>query len=168
MKSYLKIAALIITAGVVVLFLFLIREASKPESVIILNERKKLADSVDKNRAATDPIYSRTMETKLQFLDYRLAVAYNAESKPDEAIVVLRTLISSEEAKGQGGLTRRSRSYYNEAQYYEALIESLKIKKDEAGVKKTPQEREELLEKASELQDREEREEGRSIGPNAL
>jgi len=167
MKLYLKIAALIITTGGVVLFLLLLREASKPESVIILDERKKLADSMDKNRAEKDAIYSRTMETKLQFLDYRLAVAYNAESKPDEAIAVLRTLISSEEAKGQGGLPRRSRSYDNEAQYYETLIESFKIKKDEASVKKAEQEREELLQKASELEHREEREEGRSIGPNA-
>ena len=164
MKSYLKIAAIVITAGVIILFLLLIKEASKPESAIILDERKKLADSIDKNHAEKDPIYSRTMETKLQFLDYRLAVAYNAESRPDEAIAVLRTLISSEEAKAQRGMPRRARSYDNEAEYYETLIESLKIKKDEAAVTKAEQEREELLTKASELEDREEREEGRSIG----
>jgi hypothetical protein len=167
MKLYLKIAALVITAGGVFLFLLLIKEASKPESAIILDERKKIADSMDKNRAEKDPIYSRTMETKLHFLDYRLAAAYNAENKPDAAIAVLRTLISSEEAKAQRDLPRRSRSYADEARYYEMLIESLEIKKDEAGVKKAVQEREELLVKASELEGREEREEGRSISHNA-
>jgi hypothetical protein len=167
MKLYLKIAALFITAGVIIIVLLLIKEASKSESAIILGERKKLADSMDKNRAEKDPVYSRTMEDKLRFLDYRLAVAYNAENKPDEAIAVLRTLISSEEAKGQRGLPRRSRSYANEARYYEALIESFEIKKDEVGVEKAVQEREELLAKASELKKREEREEGHSVGLNA-
>ncbi len=166
MKQYLKIAALIVSAGAVVLFLLLIREASKSESAIILDERKKLADSMDRNRAATDPIYSRTMETKLQFLDFRLAVAYNTENKPDEAIAVLRTLISGEEATEHGGVPRRSRSYIREARYYETLIESFRIKNDEAGIRKAEQVREELLEKASELEHREEREEGRSLGPN--
>ncbi len=165
MKFYLKMSALLITAGVVVFLVLMMKEASKSESVIIAGERKKLADSIDMNRAGMDPVYSRSIEEKLRFLDYRLAIALNAENKPGEAIVVLKKLISSEEAKSQRGLLpRRSRSYFNEAEYYEALIESLEIKKDDAGVKEAVRTRDELLRKASELKKQEEREEGRSVG----
>ncbi len=166
MKASLKIAALLIVAGVVVLVLVL-KEASKPESVIIAGERKKFADSIDKNRAGNEPIYARNIEEKLQFLDYRLAIAYNSENKPNEAIAVLKSLISNEEAKSQRGITRRSRSYANEARYYEALTASFELKHDEDGAKTAALKREELLTKASELRKREEREEGRSVGLNA-
>ncbi len=167
MKASLKIAALFIFAGAVVLVLFLLREASKPESVIIADERKKLADSIDKNRAGNDPIYARNIEEKLQFLDYRQAIAYNSENKPDEAIAVLKSLISNEEAKSQRGITRRSRSYANEARYYEALATSFELKHDENGAKTAVLKRDELLAKAAELRKREELEEGRSVGLNA-
>ncbi len=164
MKFYLKIAALLITAGVVVFLVLLMKEASKSESLIIAGERKKLADSIDENRAGKDPVYARSVEEKLRFLDYRLAVAFNAENKPDQAIAVLKNLISNEEAKSKRGLPRRSRSYYNEAEYYEALIESLEIKKDETGVKEAEHILDEQRRKASELKKLEEREEGRSVG----
>ncbi|MGE5173591.1 MAG: hypothetical protein ACM3MD_07160 [Betaproteobacteria bacterium] len=167
MKAYLRTAAVLVIAGVIVLVLFLMKEASKPESVIIGEERKKLADSIDKNRAENDPIYARSVEEKLQFLDYRQAIAYNSENKPDEAIAVLKTLISTEQAKSQRGITRRSRSYANEARYYEALGTSFELKHDEDNAKKAAQNREELLAKASELRKREEREEGRSVGLTA-
>ncbi len=167
MKTYLKTAAVLVIAGVIVLILFLMKEASSPESAIIGGERKKLADSIDKNRAENDPIYARQVEEKLQFLDYRQAIAYNSENKPDKAIAVLKSLISNEEAKPQRGITRRSRSYANEARYYEALAASFELKHDDDGAKKATRNREELLAKASELRKREEREEGRSVGLNA-
>ncbi len=164
MKFYGKVAAFFISAGVIVFFLLLMKEASKTESVIISGERKRLADSVDKSRADTDAVYARTIDEKLSFLDYRLAIAFNTENKPDEAIAVLKKLISAEEGKALHGLKRRSRSYFNEAEYYEVLIESFEIKKDEAGARTAVQNREELLRKASELKKSEEREEGRSVG----
>ncbi len=164
MKFYLKIAAFLITAGVVVFLVLMMKEASKSESLIIADERKKLADSIDKNRAEKDPVYARDVEEKLRFLDYRLAIAFNAEKRPDQAIAVLNKLISSEEAKSKHGLPRRARSYYNEAEYYEALIESLEIKKDEVGVQEAEQNRDELQRKALELKKLEERAEGRSVG----
>ncbi len=167
MKFYWKVAALLITAGVVVFFLLLAKEASKSESVIISGERKKLADSMDKSRAERDADYARMIEEKLSFLDYRLAIAFNAENKPDEAIAVLKRLISAEEGKARQVRKRRSRSYFNEAEYYEALIESFEIKKDEAGVNTAVQRREELLKTALELKKSEEREEGRSVGLHA-
>ncbi len=167
MKASLKIAALLIVAAAVVLVLFLLKEASKPESAIIAVERKKLADAIDKNRAEHDPVYARTVEEKLQFLDYRRAIACNSENKPDAAIAVLKSLISNEEAKSQHGITRRFRSYANEARYYEALAASFELKHDENGAKTAALKREELLAKASELRKREEREEGRSVGLNA-
>ncbi len=163
-KFYLKISALLITTGVAVFLVLMMKEASRPESVIIAGERKKLADSTDKDRAGKDPVYARNVDEKLRFLDYRLAVAFNTENKPDQAIALLKKLISSEEAKSKRGLPRRSRSYYNEAEYYEALIESLTIKKDEAGVNEAEQMRDKQQRKALELKKMEEREEGRSVG----
>jgi hypothetical protein len=164
MKFYMKIAAFLITAGVAIFLVLMMKEASKSESLIIAGERKKLADSIDKNRAAKDPAYSRNVEEKLRFLDYRLAIAFNTEKRPDQAIAVLNKLISSEEAKSQHGLPRRARSYYNEAEYYEVLIESLEIKKDEAGVREAERNRDELQRMASGLKKLEERAEGRSVG----
>ncbi len=167
MKFYLKVAAFLMVAGAIGFFFLLIKEASKTESVIIAGEQKKLAGSIDAKRFEKDAEYRRSIDEKIAFLDYRLAIAFNSENKPDEAIAVLKRLINAEEAKSQRGAARRSRSYFNEAEYYETLIEAFEMKKDEASVKTAAQSREELLRKASELKKNEEREEGRSIGLSA-
>jgi hypothetical protein len=135
--------------------------------VIIAKERDQIYATRDKSRMEKDPLYARELQDKLQFLGSRLAVAYNAENRPDEAIAVLQQLISDEEVKGKTGILRRSRSYLNEAQYYEVLKESYDLKHDEGNAQKAAESREALLAKAAELRISESREEGKSVGLHA-
>jgi hypothetical protein len=150
-----------------VLVPYLLREAPKPESSLIILEREKLARSKDEARAGKDPFYARDFEEKLQFLDYRLAVVYNSENRPDEAIVTLERLIKGEETRERGGLPRPSRSYMNAARYCEALIASFTLKKDDGNAKKAARLREEMLETAAERKKMEEQGEGKFIDLNA-
>jgi hypothetical protein len=167
MKVYLKIAALAGIAVAVVLVPYLLREAPKPGSSLIILEREKLARSKDEARAGKDLFYARDFEEKLQSLDYRLAVAYNSENRPDEAIVTLERLIKGEETRQRGGLPRSSRSYLNAARYYEALTASYELKKDDGNAKKAARLRGEMLETAAERRKREEQGEGKFIDLNA-
>jgi predicted Zn-dependent protease len=162
LKPFIKIAALFIVAAVVLLVLFLMRESTKPESDIIAAERADLARLKDNKRAEQDPVYAASLESKLRFLDYRQAVAYNSENRPDNAIAVLRRIIS-EESQKKDGMPRRSRSYTAEAQYYEALATSYELKKDPDEAKKAMQSREELLARAAETRKIEDLAEGKSI-----
>lgn len=151
----------------ILFFIYVVKQTSAPESNIIAKERDQIYASRDKSRLEKDPTYAREFQDKLQFLGYRLAVAYNAENRPDEAITVLKQLISDEEVKGKTGIFRRSRSYLNEAQYYEALKESYDLKHDEENAQKAAKSREDLLAKAADLRIRESREEGKSVGLHA-
>jgi hypothetical protein len=110
-----------------------------------------------------DPLYAGELKDRLRFLDYRLAVTYNAENKPDMAIDVLKQLIKEEEAKGKG-TPRRSRSYLDEARYYETLKESYDLKHDEANAEKAMAFRNELMAKAGERKKLESKEEGKHVG----
>src|SRR5512142_2505209 len=103
MKTYLKIALLVFAVVAVAFALFIMKEASKPESSIIAGERDRLARSVDEDCAKKDEDYSRDLENELQFLGYRLALAYIAENKADEAIAVLDKMIQDEEAMSRSG-----------------------------------------------------------------
>jgi predicted Zn-dependent protease len=167
MKISLKIGALFIAAVVVAFTLFTLREASKPESAIIAAERDKLARSLDKDRAQKDQDYARDLHDKLQFLGYRLAVAYIAENKPNDAIVVLEKMIKDEEATSSVNRPRRSRSYFDEARYYEELIGAYELKGDDTDAIKAARLHDELQVRASELKRQEERDEGKSVGMNA-
>lgn len=167
MKTSLKIAALFFAAVVIIFAVIILKEASKPESSIIAGERDKLAGSLDKDRAQKDENYVRDYEDKLRFLSYRLALAYTAEDKPDEAIAVLNGMIKDEEAKFSAGRPRRSRSYFEEAKYYDALIGAYQLKGDDARAIQAARTHDELLATASELKRQEERGEGRSVGLNA-
>ena len=167
MKTPVKIAALFFVFAVIAFAVFLMKEASKPESSIITAERDKLARSLDKARAQKDENYIRDLKDKQQFLSYRLALAYTAENKPDEAVAVLEKMINDEEAKLTSGRPRRSRSYFDEARYYEALIRAYELKKDDAGAQKAARNHDELLARALEQKRQEERGEGKSVGMNA-
>lgn len=167
MKRYVKLAVFFAAAGLVVLAVYLAREASAPLSAIMVQERNKLSRSYDKDLAGKDPVHARELEEKLRFLDYRLAMAYNAENKPEAAIAVLQQLIDGECAKEKSGVPRNSRSYLNEARYYEAMAESYDLKKDEESANQARHERIKLLGKASELRKQENREEGRTVRPDA-
>jgi len=167
MRRYMRLMIFFIVAVAILFFIYVVKQTSAPESVIIAKERDQIYASRDKSRLEKDPLYARELQDKLQFLDNRLAVAYNAENRPDEAIAVLQQLISDEEVKGKTGILRRSRSYLNEAQYYEVLKESYDLKHDENNAQKAAKSREDLLAKAAELRIRESREEGKSVGLHA-
>ncbi len=167
MKTYSKIALLVFAVVAIAFALFIMKEASKPESSIIAGERDKLARSLDKDRATKDEDYSRDLEHKLQFLGYRLALAYITENKANEAIAVLDKMIQDEEAKSRSGRPRRSRSYFDEANYYDALIGAYQLKRDDARAIEAARTHDELMASAWELKRQEERGEGRSVGLNA-
>jgi hypothetical protein len=167
MKTPLKITALFFVVAVIAFALFLMKEASKPESSIIAAERDKLSRSLDKDRDQKDENYVRDLKNKQQFLSYRLALAYTAENKPDEAVAVLDKMIRDEEAKTPGGRPRRSRSYFDEARYYDALIRAYELKKDDTGAQKAARIHDELMARALEQKKQEERGEGKSVGMNA-
>ena len=162
MKAYVKITVLFIVVAAVLLVFYLMRESSKPESAIIAAERANLVHTKDIKRAEQDPVYAASLESKLRFLDYRQAVAYNSENRPDDAIVLLLRIIK-EESRLKDGIPRRSRSYTAEAQYYESLATSYQLKKDSDAENKAMQNREELLARAAETKKIEDLAEGKSI-----
>lgn len=167
MKMYLRIAALVLVAGVVAIVFYMMREASKSESRIIAEERGKIAAALDKARAGKDAAHARELEGKLHFLDYRMAVAYNSENKPDQAVIVLNRLIKEAQASVKPGESRKSRNYFDEAKYYDVLIAAYQMKHDTDAVKQASMYREDLFAKAMELKKLEDQKEGHSVGINA-
>lgn len=165
MKSYLKIAALCIAVVAVALILYFMKETSKPESGIIAEERATFARSKDNRRAGQDLLYATSFENKLRFIDYRLAVAYNSENRPDDAIAILQRIIK-EESQEDNGIPRRSQNYAAAAQYYEALARSYELKQEPDNVKMAMQSRGEMLSAARESKKKEDLEEGKLLNTN--
>ena len=164
MRKYLRLLVFFAVVVVILVVVNMVRQTTAPESVIIARERDKMQDSQDKKRLEGDPLYARQFQDRIHFLEYRLAIAYNAENRPDEAIAVLQRLIGDEEAHRETANLRLSQSYLNEAEYYEVLKESYDIKHDEGKAQKAAKSREDLLTRAAELREREGREEGKSVG----
>jgi hypothetical protein len=162
MKPHIKITALFIVVAVILLLFFFIKESSKPESAIIAAERDELVRHKDDKNVKQNPAYASNFESKLRFIAYRQAVAYNSENRPDDAIVVLQRIIN-EESTQNNEIPRRSRSYTAEAQYYEALGTSYELKKDPETAKKAMKRRDELLKRAMEIRKIEDLTEGKSI-----
>ena len=167
MKMYLRMTILVAIAAVILFAVYLVRQATVPQSAIIAKERNRLFASRDQKRLANDPIYAGEIEDKLALLDYWMAVAYNAENKPDKAIAILQRLINDEETRGEGGIPRRSRSYTHEAHYYEALKESFGLKHEVAEVNKALDRYSQLKTKAAELKKLESREDGKYVGTSS-
>ncbi len=164
MKTFLRLALLFITAGAILIVVYVAKQASAPASAVIARERNRVYAERDKSRMENDPIYAVEFQDRLLMLDYRLALAYNAENKPDDAIAVLQRLIGDEEAKGNSGPPRRSRSYLNEASYYKALKESFDLKHDDAAATRAAAHSEELMARAEQRKKIESSEEGKSVG----
>lgn len=160
---YLRLVVLAAIIVAITATVYLVRTASAPESAIIAKEKNNLTQSIDKNRMEKDPIYTVSVRSKLQFLDYRLAVAYNKENKPEAAKSILEKLIA-EEARNNPASPRRSRSYLREADYHEALRESCELMHDEAGVKREADEHNRLAAKAEATEKKERQDEGKSVG----
>jgi len=164
MKTYLRLTILVAVSAAILLAVYLVRQATVPQSVIIAKERNRLYASRDKKRMANDPVYAGELEDKLALLDYWMAVAYNDENKPDKAIAILQRLINDEEAREKGGIPRRSRSYMHEANYYEVLKESFELKHEVAEVNRSLDRYTQLKIKAAELRRLERREDGKYVG----
>ncbi len=164
MKTYVRIILLFVVVALIVLIFTLFRQATAPESAIIAKERIRVAAEEDKGRMQKDPVYAFEIGSRLRFLDYRIAQAYNNENEPDKAISLLQQLISSEETTGKSSIPRRSRSYQDEARYYEALEQAYVLKHDEAGAERANQRRLEAIARAIESGRKERREEGKSVG----
>ncbi len=164
MKTFFRLLIVFVIAAVVAVVIQAVKRASEPQSAIIAQERNKLSGSIDKSRAEKDPAYAREMGDKLRFLDYRTALAYNSENKPDEAIAILQKLINGEQARGAGGGQRYSRSYFDEARYYDAIKESYELKNDAVAAQNAAEMRKKLLAQGEELSRREAQEEGESLG----
>jgi predicted Zn-dependent protease len=167
MKTYLRLTILVAVSAAIVFAVYLVRQATVPQSVIIAKERNRLYSSRDKKRMAGDPVYAGDLDDKLALLDYWMAAAYNDENKPDKAIAILQRLINDEEAREKGGISRRSRSYMHEANYYEALKESFELKHEVAEVNKSLDRYTQLKIKAAELKRLESREDGKYVGSPA-
>jgi FtsZ-interacting cell division protein ZipA len=164
MKSYLRFTVLFAGVAVVLLVLYLARQATEPESAIIAREKDRVFASRDKDRMQKDPVYAGEIEERMEFLDYQTAAAYNAEHNPDKAIPILQRLIDDEEAREKAGTPRRSRSYMKEADYYEALQGAYELKQDEAAASRALDRRTQLRTKAAELRKKENKEEGKYVG----
>lgn len=162
MKTYLRITLLFLVVAVVMVIVYTTKQVSAPESALIAAERNRIYAERDQARMAKDPSYAQELKDKLQVLDYRLAVSYNAENNPDAAIVVLRKMIVDEQGKNNG--PRRSRSYLNEVRLNAVLKDSYDLKKDENSVKKTAAIQDELNAKAASAKKREMVEEGKHVG----
>jgi len=164
MKAYLRLIVFFAVAAAAALAFYVARQATEPQSAIIARESSKFYASRDQNRMKSDPIYAGEVREKTAFLDYRRALAFNAENRPDKAIEILQRLIREEEAKGNGGIPRRSRSYMKEADYYEALKEAFELKNDPAEVNRALDQYARLRTKALELRRLESTEDGRLVG----
>ncbi len=164
MRKYLRLMVFFAVVVVILVAVNMVRQTTAPESVIIARERDKMQDSRDKQRLEGDPLYVRQFQDKIHFLEYRLAIAYNAENRPDEAIAILQRLIGDEESQRKTADVRLPQSYLNEAQYYEVMKESYDIKHDGDKAQKAAKSREDLLVTAAELRERESKEEGKSVG----
>ncbi len=167
MKAYLRIFVFFIVAAAILIVLYLVRQTAEPQSAVIARERDRYYASQDQERMKKDPIYAIEVREKLAFLDYRQALACNAEHKPDQAIEILQRLINEEEAGEKSGIPRRSRSFMREADYYEALKESFELKNNAAEVNKALDHYAQLRTKASELRRLESREDGKHVGQPA-
>ncbi len=164
MKTYVRIIIFLVVAAILTLAFYAARQATEPQSGIIARERERFSTSRDRDRMKSDPIYAAEVREKKSFLDYRLAVAYNTENKPDKAIEILKRLISEEEATGQNGIPRRSRSYMKEADYFEALKEAYELKNEPSEVNRALDRYAQLRTKAAALRRLESSEDGRHVG----
>jgi len=165
MKLYLRIAVVAVVVLAILLGLFaVLHKATAPESAIIAGEKQRLSGSFDRDRAAKDPIYAGEFQDRMRFLEYQQAVAYNKENEPDSAVPILEKLITDEQAANRGGISRRSRSYLREADYYEALQTAYSLKHDEAAMERAIERRNELTARAELAKRRDRTEEGKSMG----
>ena len=159
MKQYRRIIILVAAALAVASVAYILRGATRPMSAIIAGERAALADALSRKGSSLEPKELRRSENKLKLLGYQLAMAYNAEGKPDRAITVLEQLIQEEQAKEP----RTSLSYHEEARYQGILAVSYELRGDHEAAEKARSAQGELTSLSVQTKKKERAEEGKVI-----
>lgn len=164
MKRFLKIFFLVVAVLTVAFILYVAIEVATPVSSMIAKERDQLARSLKEHRAGKDADEADRIAAKIEALNFQLAVAYNAEDRPEKAITVLENLIKIEQSKAAAERGRNSRSYRSEARYYETMIDSCVMKKDEDCAERARHRRLDALSRAEDRKRQEMLKEGKSVG----
>jgi len=133
MKKLILLFLVITIVGVAGYFRY---QNSVPKSERLYRGYEKYSDSLDMNRYATDLSYRDSFDRELQDLQDALAVAYLNEKKPDEAVVLIKTLIdSANRPRYEHGnrLPRNSAQAGLAADYYKMLSDAYGMKNDWKG-----------------------------------
>jgi hypothetical protein len=106
----------------------------EPESAKIKKQYNSHLKSQDKSKFSKDTSYRTTYQKKSTDFQISLAVAYNLEKKPDDAIVLIEELIKQNQDPQYrlfGRLMPRGSWVYGfDAHYYEILADAFELKKD--------------------------------------
>jgi hypothetical protein len=131
MKKLFMIVVLVVVAGGSG---YLIYRALTPKSDKLREQYQTFIASIDETRYKTTAAYRFEVDEELRTRRFAMASAYNADKKPDEAIILLEGLIASMN-KQQYVLDKKVRRNSGQAElvaiYYESLAASYGMKHDE-------------------------------------
>jgi hypothetical protein len=129
-----KLFMILLMASVAVGAGYLIYRALIPKSDKLYEQYQAFAASIDQDRYRTNAAYRWEVDEELRIRQVVLASAYNADKRPDEAIVLLEGLIASMN-KQQYVLDKRIRRNSGQVElvaiYYLRLADSYGMKHDE-------------------------------------
>jgi hypothetical protein len=129
-----KLFQILLIASVVAGAGYLIYQALIPESDKLYKQYQTFAASIDQARYRTNAGYRWEVDDELRSRQVALASAYNADKRPDEAIVLLEGLIADMN-KQQRVLDKRIRRNSGQVElvaiYYARLADSYGLKHDE-------------------------------------
>lgn len=111
-------------------------QGSAPKSERLYRTYEKFTDSLDREQYAVDLSYRDTFDRELQNHQDALAAAYLSERRPDEAIVLLETLIdTANRPRYEHGnrVPRNSAQAGLVADYYKMLSDAYGMKNDWKG-----------------------------------
>lgn len=113
---------------------FLIYQALIPKSDKLYKEYQTLIATIDETRYKTNAAYRFDVDEELRTRRVAMASAYNADKRPDEAIVLLEGLIAAVN-KQQYVLDTKVRRNSGQVElvaiYYKSLADSYDLKHDE-------------------------------------
>lgn len=133
MKKLILALLVLATVGGAGYFLY---QEPVPKSERLYEKYKKFTDALDQARYATDLSYREKIDRELHDRQEALAVAYINERKPDEAIILLETLIdSTNRPRYEHGsrVPRNSAQTRLVAGYYKMLSDAYGMKHDRKG-----------------------------------
>ncbi len=131
-----KLIITLLVLGIIAGAGYFLHEGAVPKSERLFGKYKKFTASLDQSRYATDLSYRERMDRELQERQEALAVAYINDRKPDEAIMVLETLIDSANGpRYEHGSRVLSNSVQTSlvADYYKMLSDAYDMKHDRNG-----------------------------------